>query len=191
MRQRRRQGHHGLNNASCRRWRLHERRSHDRHDHARDTRRHLWDIVKAGANEAAKQHGIDLKYSSDPDFTKQAVLVQNAIDSGVDGIAMTAAGPSALGDVVRRRMPQRFQSSCLTGHRRLEGARAMMYFGGTSTWAESRLVTGLVSLVASTSCASSTRRVRLRWRALQGCGAACRGSADEQTCRSTDRTMHR
>ncbi len=59
-----------------------------------------WDIIKAGANQAAEQHGIDLKYSSDPDFTKQATLVQNAIDSGVDGIAMTAAGPSALGDVV-------------------------------------------------------------------------------------------
>ncbi len=60
-----------------------------------------WDIVKAGANEAAKAHNITLKYSSDPDFTKQAVLVQNAIDSGVDGIALTAAGPSALRDVVK------------------------------------------------------------------------------------------
>jgi simple sugar transport system substrate-binding protein len=55
-----------------------------------------WDIVKAGAEDAASQNGIDLKYSSDPDFTKQAVLIQNAIDSGVDGIAITAAGPDAL-----------------------------------------------------------------------------------------------
>lgn len=55
-----------------------------------------WDIIRAGANKAAGALGVTLKYSSDPDFTKQAVLVQNAIDSKVDGIAMTAAGPDAL-----------------------------------------------------------------------------------------------
>ena len=55
-----------------------------------------WDIIRAGAKKAAAELGVTLKYSSDPDFTKQAVLVQNAIDSHVDGIAMTAAGPSAL-----------------------------------------------------------------------------------------------
>ena len=55
-----------------------------------------WDIIRAGAKKAAAQLGVNLKYSNDPDFTKQAVLVQNAIDSKVDGIAMTAAGPDAL-----------------------------------------------------------------------------------------------
>jgi len=60
-----------------------------------------WDIIRAGANAAAKNLGVTLKYSSDPDFTKQATLVQNAIDSKVDGIAMTAAGPDALIGVVK------------------------------------------------------------------------------------------
>ena len=60
-----------------------------------------WDIIRAGANAAAKSLGVTLKYSSDPDFTKQATLVQNAIDSKVDGIAMTAAGPDALVGVVK------------------------------------------------------------------------------------------
>lgn len=60
-----------------------------------------WDIIRAGAKAAAEKHGVTLKYSSDPDFTKQATLVQNAIDSKVDGIAMTAAGPSALVAVVK------------------------------------------------------------------------------------------
>jgi simple sugar transport system substrate-binding protein len=60
-----------------------------------------WDIIRAGANAAAGHLGVTLKYSSDPDFTKQATLVQNAIDSKVDGIAMTAAGPSALTAVVK------------------------------------------------------------------------------------------
>ena len=89
-----------------------------------------WDIVKAGANEAAKQHGITLKYSSDPDFTKQAVLVQNAIDSGVDGIAMTAAGPSALGDGVKAantaKIPVVMFDSGIDDWKKLG---AMMYFG--------------------------------------------------------------
>src|SRR3954453_13131729 len=89
-----------------------------------------WDIVKAGANEAAKQHNITLKYSSDPDFTKQAVLVQNAIDSGVDGIAMTAAGPSALGDVVKAanaaKIPVVMLDSGIDDWKKLG---AMMYFG--------------------------------------------------------------
>jgi simple sugar transport system substrate-binding protein len=60
-----------------------------------------WDIIRAGAKAAEAHLGITLKYSSDPDFTKQATLVQNAIDSHVDGIAMTAAGPSALEAVVK------------------------------------------------------------------------------------------
>lgn len=60
-----------------------------------------WDIIRAGAKQAASDLGVTLKYSSDPDFTKQATLVQNAIDSKVDGIAMTAAGPSALAGAVK------------------------------------------------------------------------------------------
>ncbi len=60
-----------------------------------------WDIIRAGANAAAKHLGVTLKYSSDPDFTKQATLVQNAIDSKVDGIALTAASPDALTEAVK------------------------------------------------------------------------------------------
>ena len=89
-----------------------------------------WDIIKAGANQAAAQHGIDLKYSSDPDFTKQATLVQNAIDSGVDGIAMTAAGPDALIDVVAAanaaNIPVVMFDSGIDDYKRLG---AEMYFG--------------------------------------------------------------
>jgi simple sugar transport system substrate-binding protein len=56
----------------------------------------FWDRIKAGANQAAKDTGSTLKYSSDPDATKQAVLIQNAIDSKVDGIATTLVTPEAL-----------------------------------------------------------------------------------------------
>jgi simple sugar transport system substrate-binding protein len=56
----------------------------------------FWDRIKAGANQASKDTGSTLKYSADPDATKQAVLIQNAIDSHVDGIATTLVTPDAL-----------------------------------------------------------------------------------------------
>src|ERR1700761_6614436 len=43
----------------------------------------FWDKVKAGARQAAKDEGVTLKYSNDPDATKQAQLIQSAGDSKV------------------------------------------------------------------------------------------------------------
>ena len=62
----------------------------------------FWDRIRAGAEQAAKQHGIDLKYSNDPDSGKQATLIQNAIDSKVDGIAVTLANPDAVGPALQK-----------------------------------------------------------------------------------------
>src|SRR5215218_11080889 len=62
----------------------------------------FWDRIKAGGNQAAKDTGATLKYSSDPDATKQAVLIQNAIDSKVDGIATTLVTPDALIPTVKK-----------------------------------------------------------------------------------------
>ncbi len=56
----------------------------------------FWDKIKAGANQAAKNNGITLKYSNDPEPAKQATLIQSAVDSKVDGIATTLATPDAL-----------------------------------------------------------------------------------------------
>ena len=53
----------------------------------------FWDRIRAGAEQAAKDTGSTLKYSADPEATKQAVLIQNAIDSKVDGIATTLVTP--------------------------------------------------------------------------------------------------
>src|SRR6185503_8435171 len=58
--------------------------------------------IKAGAQQAAKDTGSTLKYSADPDATKQAVLIQNAIDSKVDGIATTLVTPDALIPTVKK-----------------------------------------------------------------------------------------
>ena len=61
----------------------------------------FWDKIKAGAQQAAKDEGVTLKYSNDPDATKQAVLIQNAVDSKVDGIATTLVTPDALAGSVK------------------------------------------------------------------------------------------
>jgi len=62
----------------------------------------FWDIVRKGAEVAAAKDNIQLRYASDADGGGQATLVQNAIDSKVDAIAVTLAKPDALGEVVRK-----------------------------------------------------------------------------------------
>jgi len=62
----------------------------------------FWDLVRKGAQAAAAKDNIKLVYSSDPNAGNQANLVQNAIDQKVDGIALTAAKPDAMKDVVAK-----------------------------------------------------------------------------------------
>jgi simple sugar transport system substrate-binding protein len=62
----------------------------------------FWDRIKAGAQQAAKDTGSTLKYSADPTASNQATLIQNAIDSKVDGIATTLVTPDALIPTVRK-----------------------------------------------------------------------------------------
>ena len=62
----------------------------------------FWDRVRAGAEQAAKNDNIELKYSNDPQQAGQATLVQNAIDSKVDGIAATLAAPEAVGPMLQQ-----------------------------------------------------------------------------------------
>ena len=56
----------------------------------------FWDKIRAGAEQAAANTGVDLNISNEPDPGKQSTLIQNAIDSKVDGIATTLATPDAL-----------------------------------------------------------------------------------------------
>ncbi|MET9907963.1 sugar ABC transporter substrate-binding protein [Streptomyces sp. NPDC006476] len=62
----------------------------------------FWDLIRKGAQAAAAKDNIKLVYSSDPNAGNQANLVQNAIDQKVDGIALTAAKPDAMKDVVAK-----------------------------------------------------------------------------------------
>ncbi|QZT61141.1 substrate-binding domain-containing protein [Mycolicibacterium austroafricanum] len=61
----------------------------------------FWDLVRKGAEAAAKKDNIELRYSNDPEAPNQANLVQSAIDSNVDGIAVTLAKPDAMQAAVK------------------------------------------------------------------------------------------
>lgn len=62
----------------------------------------FWDIVRKGAEEAAKKDNVELLYTSDPEGGRQAQLIEQAVDQGVDGIATTLATPDALKDAIKK-----------------------------------------------------------------------------------------
>ena len=56
----------------------------------------FWDLIRKGAEAAAKKDNIELRYSNDAEAPNQANLVQTAVDSDVKGIAVTLAKPDAM-----------------------------------------------------------------------------------------------
>ena len=62
----------------------------------------FWDRIRKGAEAAAAKDGVDFQYTNDPDATKQAQLIQAAIDKKPDGIAVTSPNTGALGDVIKK-----------------------------------------------------------------------------------------
>lgn len=60
----------------------------------------FWDIIRRGAEMGAQKNNVNLEYSNDPDATRQAQLIQAAIDKGVDGIAVTSPNTGALGGAI-------------------------------------------------------------------------------------------
>ena len=69
------------------------------HEQEGDT---FWDKIRAGAEDAAKSHGITLKYSNNQNGPENATLVQNAIDSKVSGLAVTLSSADAVVPVVQK-----------------------------------------------------------------------------------------
>src|SRR6201995_3690726 len=61
----------------------------------------FWDLIRKGAQAAADKDNIELRYSNDPEAPAQANLVQSAIDTKVDGIALTLAKPDAMAPAVK------------------------------------------------------------------------------------------
>jgi simple sugar transport system substrate-binding protein len=101
------------------------------HEQPGDT---FWDRIRAGAEDAAAAHNVELKYSNGAQAPEQATLVQNAIDSQVDGIAVTLAyvdqvGPAAKAAADRGIPVVAFNS----GLDQYQKYGAKMYFGSDET----------------------------------------------------------
>lgn len=62
----------------------------------------FWDIVRKGAQEAAAKDNVKLQYLNDEDGGRQAQLVEQAVDQGVDGIAVTLAKPDAMTSALKK-----------------------------------------------------------------------------------------
>ena len=62
----------------------------------------FWDIIRQGATAAASKDNITLKYSNNDDPTQQAQLIDDAINSKVDGIAVTDPNPGALCPTIQK-----------------------------------------------------------------------------------------
>jgi simple sugar transport system substrate-binding protein len=97
------------------------------HEQAGDT---FWDKIRAGAEDAAAVHGIDLKYSNNEQGPEQATLVQNAIDSKVDGIAVTLSSADAVIPVAQKAAAAGIPVVAFNqGFEQYKQAGAKMYFG--------------------------------------------------------------
>jgi simple sugar transport system substrate-binding protein len=90
----------------------------------------FWTKVQSGAKQAAADTGVTLKYSNDPDAARQSTLVQNGIDSKVNGIAVTLANPDAMAGSVKAAGTAGIPVVALNaGLDQYQKVGAQMYFG--------------------------------------------------------------
>ena len=103
------------------------------HEQPGDT---FWDRIRAGAEDAAAAHNIDLKYSNAQAGPEQATLVQNAIDSQVDGIAVTLAYVEQVGPTVKAAVDRGIPAVAFNaGIEQYRQYGAKMYFGSDESLA--------------------------------------------------------
>jgi simple sugar transport system substrate-binding protein len=96
----------------------------------------FWDRIRAGAEDAAAAHNIELRYSNNNQAPEMATLVQNAIDSQVDGLAVTLAYPEQVGPVTKAAADRGIPVVAFNGgldQYRQYGAK--MYFGSDESLA--------------------------------------------------------
>jgi simple sugar transport system substrate-binding protein len=96
----------------------------------------FWDKVRSGAEQAAKELDVDLKYSNNNDAGQQATLVQNAIDSKVDGLAVTLANVNQVGPVAQKAVQAGIPTVAFNaGINDYQKYGVSMYFGSDETLA--------------------------------------------------------
>jgi len=80
----------------------------------------FWDIIRAGASAAAAKDNVTYHYTNNQDPTQQAQLIQDAINSHVDGIATTDPDPQALCPTIQKA--------------KAAGIPVVMFNAGVSNW---------------------------------------------------------
>ena len=103
------------------------------HEQAGDT---FWDKIRSGAEAAARQLNIELKYSNNSDAGQQATLVQNAIDSKVNGLAVTLAYANQVGPAAQKAVQAGIPTVAFnSGINEYQKYGIPMYFGSDETLA--------------------------------------------------------
>jgi simple sugar transport system substrate-binding protein len=94
----------------------------------------FWDTERYGGVAAAAKDNFTLKYSADPDPTKQAQLIEDAINSKVDGIAVTDPNPGALCPTIQKARAAGIAVTMFNaGSANWQQCGAMEYFGQDET----------------------------------------------------------
>jgi simple sugar transport system substrate-binding protein len=90
----------------------------------------FFDIIRKGASAAAAKDNVSYTYSNDGDPTKQSVLIQSAIDSKVEGIAVADPAPAALNPVIKKAVDAGIPVVMFNaGFNNWPDSGALMYFG--------------------------------------------------------------
>jgi simple sugar transport system substrate-binding protein len=90
----------------------------------------FWDKIRAGAQQAAKELNVNLKYSNNNDAGQQATLIQNAIDSKVDGLAVTLAYADQVGPAAQKAVDAKIPTVAFnSGINDYQKYGISMYFG--------------------------------------------------------------
>jgi len=94
----------------------------------------FWDTERYGGVAAATKDNFTLRYSSDPDPTKQATLIEDAINSKVNGIAVTDPNPGALCPTIQKAKAAGIPVTMFNaGSANWQQCGAMEYFGQDET----------------------------------------------------------
>ena len=91
----------------------------------------FFDIIRKGADAAAAANNVEYTYTNDGDPTRQAVLIENAVNSKPDGIAGVRPGAGRRSSRPSRRPspPASRSSGFNAGREAYRDWGALMYFG--------------------------------------------------------------
>ncbi len=90
----------------------------------------FFDIIRKGADAAAAESNVEYTYSNDGDPTRQAVLIENAVNSGVQGLLVSVPAPAALTPAIQKAVDKGIPVVGFNaGRDTYKDWGALMYFG--------------------------------------------------------------